>query len=294
MQAHYAAKRLSTTQRSNTGEIEVDDTEKKVDKQAVHDILRLLACSYLRKNLTETLREGKKLTLSELSEHVGASSPAAVHALRELGKADLVHQDEKRNYSLTNIGEIVVRQLDEIELAILTLSRDGQFWLDHDLSDIPKPLLDKIGYLADSTLITSTPTDLFKSFSTLYMLLRNSKEIRAISPIFADDMVNQFTKLAAKNIDIELIFTPGVLEATLRTADKEELEKALEKNLKLFKIELQPNFACTVTDYFFILGFFKDGSFDWSNALLSYTPEALEWGKELFTYYVEKTEPVIL
>jgi predicted transcriptional regulator len=273
----------------------MNDTETKVDKQAVHEILRLLTCSDLRKNLAEALREGKKLTLSELSEHIGASSPASVHALRELGKEHLIHQDEKRNYSLTNIGEIVVRKLEEIDLAILTLSHDRQFWLDHDLSDIPKSLLDKVGYLADSTVLTSTPTDLFKSFSTLYMLLQNSKEIRAISPIFADDMTTQFAKLAAKNVDIELILTPGVLDATLRTADKKELEKALKKNLKLFKIERQPNFASTVTDYFFILGFFRpEGSFDWSNALLSYTPDALEWGKELFTYYVEKTEPVIL
>lgn len=273
----------------------MNNTETKVDKQAVHEILRLLSCSDLRNNLAVTLREGKRLTLSELSEQVGASSPAAVHALRELGKEDLIHQDEKRNYSLTNIGEIVVRKLDEINLALLTLTRDKQFWLDHDLNDIPKPLLDKIGYLADSTFLSSTPTDLFKSFSTLYMLLQNSKEIHAISPIFADDMTTQFAILAAKGIDIELIFTPGVLDATLRTADKKELDKALKKNLKLFKIENQPNFACTVTNYFFILGFFRpDGSFDWSNALLSYTPEALEWGKELFAYYVEKTEPVIL
>ena len=156
----------------------MDDTEKKVDKQAVHDILRLLACSDLRKNLTETLREGKRLTLSELSEHVGASSPAAVHALRELGKADLVHQDEKRNYSLTNIGEIVVRQLDEIELAILTLSRDGQFWLDHDLSDIPKPLLDKIGYLADSTLIKYSHRSLQVFFYALYAASEFQRDTR--------------------------------------------------------------------------------------------------------------------
>jgi predicted transcriptional regulator len=273
----------------------MDEADPKTKSQEVEEVLRLLACSDLRNNLAKALGDGKKMTLSELSEHVGASSPACVHALRELGKEHVIHQDEKRNYSLTNIGEIVTRKFQELNAAIVTLLQNREFWLDHDLSDIPKHLLDKIGSLADSTVLTSSPTDLFKSFTTLYTLLQNSKEIHGVSPIFTPDMTTQFVKLVEKDIDIKLIFTPEVLDATLQSADRKELENALKGKLKLFKIESQPNFACTVTDYFFILGFFRpDGSFDWSNALLSYTPDALEWGKELFAYYVEKTERVIL
>jgi predicted transcriptional regulator len=127
------------------------------------------------------------------------------------------------------------------------------------------------------------------------MLLENSKEIRGISPIFIGDMKTLFDKLVIRNIDIELIFSPDVLDATLKMADIKELKNALKKNLKIFKIEKQPNFAATVTDYFLMLGFFKpDGQFDWSNGLVSYSPDALEWGQELFAYYVEKAEPVIL
>jgi predicted transcriptional regulator len=235
------------------------------------------------------------MTLSELAENVEASSPACVHALRELGKEHVTRQDEKRNYSLTNIGEIVTRKFEEINVSITALSKNREFWLNHDLSYIPKHLLDKISYLADSNVLTSTPIDLFKTFSTFYTLLGNAKEIRGFSPFFVEDLTNQFVKLVAKGIDVELILTPDVLDATLRTADREELAKALKKNLKLFKLEPQLNFASTVTDYFLSLAFFKPHeTFDWSNMLLSYSPEALEWGRELFAYYVERAEPVIL
>jgi predicted transcriptional regulator len=157
-------------------------------------------------------------------------------------------------------------------------------------------LLDKIGYLADSAIISSTATDLFSVFNAFFILLENSKEIRGISPIFIGDMTTLFIKLVDKDIDpIELIFTPDVLDAMLKTADRKDLGNALEKNLKIFKIEKQPNFAATVTDYFFFIGFFKpDGQFDWSNGLLSYSPDALTWGQELYAYYVEKAEAVIL
>jgi predicted transcriptional regulator len=175
------------------------------------------------------------------------------------------------------------------------LSQHKEFWLDYILSDIPNHLLDKIGYLADSAVLSSTPADLLKGFSALYTLFQNSKEVRAISPIFAEEMMAQFAKLIGKNIDIELIFTPAVLDATLESGDRKELADAIKKNLKIFKLETQPNFALTVTDYFFMVAFFRpDRSFDWSNVLLSYSPEALEWGRELFAYYVEKAERVSL
>jgi predicted transcriptional regulator len=218
-----------------------------------------------------------------------------VHALRELAKEHLTYQDEKRNYLLTNIGEIVMRKLEGTNAAINALSKNRQFWLEHDLSGIPKNLLDKIGSLADSEVLSATPTDLFKTFSTFYMLLGNAREIHGVSPIFVEDLTNQFIKLVAKDIKVELVVAPEVLDAIIRSVDRKELEKALSTNLKLFKIEPQPTVAFTVTDYFLSLSFFRqDESFDWSNDLLSYSSDSLEWGQELFAYYVEKSEPVIL
>jgi predicted transcriptional regulator len=190
----------------------------------------------LRNNLAQALRNGKKMTLSELSEHVGASSPACVHALRELTKEHVTRQDEKRNYLLTNIGEIVTRKFAEVNATITALSEHREFWLDHDLSDIPEHLLDKIGYLADSTIVSSTATDLFNVFNSFFMLLENSKEIRGISPIFIGDMTTLFNRLYEKNIDIELVFTPDVLNATLKIADKKDLgtlSKRISRSLKL-------------------------------------------------------------
>jgi len=268
--------------------------DQEVDKE-VQEILRLLACSDLRKHLAEALRGGENLPLSVLSEKVGASSPAAVHALREMAKEKIVQQDEKRNYSLTNIGEIVMRKLEKLNIAITALAKNDQFWLEHDLDQIPHGLLDKVGSLVDGEVVTSTPTDLFKVFSTYFLLIKNAKEVRGVSPIFIEDLSINFAELAEKGSKIELVMTSEVLDATLKLVDRAELSKALQTNLKLFLIERQPTAAFTVTDYFLELGFFRpDGTYDWSNELLSYSPEALEWGRELFAYYVEQAELLVL
>ena len=269
--------------------------ETKEEEQAVHKILQLLACSNLRKNLAEALRDGKSLTLSQLSEQAGASSPAAVHALRELAKENLTHQDEHRNYVLTNIGEIVMRKVEETNLVISVLSKNRPFWLEHDLSGIPISLLDKIGCLKDSEVIFSTPTDLFKIVSTFYMLLENAKEIRGVSPIYNAELFTNFVKYVAKGVSIKLVVTPDVLDAVLKDADRSELKEALEGDLELFTVERQPSIAFTLTDYFMELGFFRpDGTYDWSNELLSYSEDALSWGRKLFQYYVEQAEVVVL
>ncbi len=271
---------------------------REVDSSTKHSraerILPLLACSDVRRQLAKALRYNKKMTLSELSEQVGASSPTAVHALRELAKEHIIHQDEKRSYSLTNIGEILVRKCDEVEKTIDALVQHKEFWLEHDLNELPTTSLDNIGALVDSAVLTSTPTDLFKVFSTFFVLLENAKEIRGVSPIFMADLTNKFVTLVAKDISVELVVTPGVLEEIIRTTDQTEVKKALKNNLTLYKIERSP-VAFTVTDYFLQLGFFRhDGTYDWSNDLLSYSTEALEWGKELFAYYVEQAESVVL
>jgi predicted transcriptional regulator len=279
----------------HAGEAKLNDTEKKEEKKTVHKILQVLACSDLRKSLAAALRDGKSLTLSQLSEQVGASSPAAVHALRELAKEHLTYQDEKRNYSLTNIGEIVMRKLEEINIAMDVLSKNKQFWLEHDLSGIPTSLLDKIGCLEESEVIFSTPTDLFKIVSTYNVLLQNAKEVRGVSPLFTEDMPPSFIQLVAKGGDIELVLTPEVLDAVLKHVDLSELKKALQENLKLFTIERQPNLAFTVTDYFLELGFFRhDRTYDWSNELLSYSTDSLSWGRKLYQYYVAQAEVFVL
>jgi predicted transcriptional regulator len=273
----------------------MNDPETKEEKKGAHKILQVLACSDLRKSLAETLRGGQSLTLSQLSERVGASSPAAVHALRELAKEQLTYQDEKRNYALTNIGEIVMRKLEEINVGINTLSKHRQFWLEHDLSGIPSSLLDKIGCLADSEVITSTPTDLFKIMSVYNLLLENAKEVRGVTPFFTEDMPASFIELVGKGGDIELVVTPEVLDAVLKHVDSSELKKALQTNLKFFTIETPPALAFTVTDYFIELGFFRpDGMYDWSKELLSYSEGSLSWGRELYQYYVDRAKLFVL
>jgi predicted transcriptional regulator len=254
------------------------------------DVARLLICSDLRKNLILSLNNGAT-TLAELREATGASSTAAIHALRELEKQNLTLQDGRRNYLLSSSGKIVALHLESFVKTVDVITHFGQFWLGHDLSGIPDDFLKSIGVLQESQLLTSTPTDVFKAFSTFVKLLEKAKVVRGVFPIFTPDLLDTFADLASKGTQIELVVTKEVRDTILELMGSSDLKNVLKMNLKLFVVEKNPKTAITVTDYFFMLGLFRfDGSYDYSDELLSYSQHGIDWGRELFDHYLKASK----
>ncbi len=256
------------------------------------DILRLAICSDLRKNTLISLIERKK-SLADLREEMDISSTTAIHALKELEKGNLTYQDKNRDYSLTNTGRIVALKLLDFSEAADTLKKHEKFWFEHDLSGIPEHMMEKIGWLSDSVLVTDSETDIFKVHSNFINLLRDAKEIRGISSIFIPEFSSLFEDLILKKkVDVHLVLKKEVQEKI----DKEILKKIFsikDSKFNLYVLEENIKAAFTVTDYFFSIGFVRmDGTYDYSNDLISYSKKAIAWGYELFEYYVKLSKRV--
>jgi len=265
--------------------------ETKTEPQINHgELMRLLICSDLRKKLLLALNHGTS-SLGGLREATGASSTAAIHALRELEKERLTVQDDKRNYLLTSSGKIVALHVESFVQTVNVITQFGKFWLEHDLSGIPEDFLKNIGCLQKSQVLTSTPTDVFNAFSTFTTLLEDAKVIRGVAPVFTPDLFDTYAKVAAKGTPIELVVTHEVLENMVKLVDRSPLKNSLKAKLKLFVIEQNPRTAFTITDYFFMVGLFRvDGSYDYSDQLLSYSNDGIQWGRELFDRYVQASK----
>jgi predicted transcriptional regulator len=249
--------------------------------------LRLAACSNLRRDLMIGLQEGKK-PLSELRDALGVSSTTAIHALRDLEKGNLIYQDEARNYALSKIGEIITLKLAGFINAIDVLTKYESLWLEHDLSDIPLPLLEKIGDLNNSTLLMDTPTDTFKSHTTLIQVLEQANEVKSIYPIFNLEYLTTIGELVkGKRIDVELIVTNEVLDSIEGVVETEETFKEVfnEPNFALFATDTEIKIALTLTDSVLYLGLFtRNGIYDYNKALISDDEKALSWGIELYAH----------
>ncbi len=263
------------------------------EKATVAEMMRLLICSDLRKNLVLSLQKGP-LSLAELRNETGASSTAAIHALRELEREHLTQENDKRQYALTNIGRVIALKLEELFKTIAVMNAHTDFWLDHDLSDVPEDFLKTFGSLHESYLVTSTATEVTKVFETFTTFLENSREVKGLSPMFFPELITTFVRLVSKGVKSELIVTQPVLDKILELSDLDELKQACKQTLKLHVIKQNPGIAFTVTDYFLSVGLFRrDGMYDAASDLLSYNQEALDWGQKLFDYYVSLSEPVV-
>ncbi|MGC9443952.1 MAG: helix-turn-helix transcriptional regulator [Candidatus Methanospirareceae archaeon] len=261
----------------------------------MHDLLRLVACSNLRKNLLLSLRGGAK-PLSEFRDEINVSSTTAIHALRDLERGHLIFQDEARNYALTKIGEIMALKLDDLLCAVEVLQKHERFWQEHDLSDIPQPLLEKIGDLRKSMPLLGTTTDLFKLHATFIQVLETANEVKGIYPIFDLDYLTTIHDLVKREgVEVNLIVTTEVLESIGGVIETEELFHDFldEPNLTLFATEQPLKFTLTLTDRVFYLGLFApDGLYDYNRALISDDARALGWGRALHEHYQQRSKLV--
>lgn len=288
---------------TNSGRDRDKDKENKLRRR--QNTLRLAACSNLRSEIMVSLKGGKK-PLSELRDELEVSSTTAIHALRELEKGNLIFQDADRAYALTTIGEVVALKLVDFVNATEILKKHETFWLEHDLSAIPLSMLAKIGDLSDSILLTDTPTEIFKSHTTLTQVLEDANAVKGIYPIFNLEYLAIIEELVnRKRIDVELIVTNEVLSSIEGVVETEEAFKNILRapNFTLFAMNRDENIkiALTVTDSVFYLGLFAfagnskgngNGLYDSNRALISDDKKALAWGRELYAYYRKKANLV--
>ena len=124
-------------------------------------------------------------------------------------------------------------------------------------------------------------------------VLLTSEAIKGISPIFHLDYVAAFRQLLSQGKTVELILTSDVLKETLASAEEELMRHYItQKKLKIF-LRDDIKVASTVTKNSFSLGLFKlSGEYDYSVDLISVSREAVEWGEELFRYYLEGSSKI--
>ncbi|HEY9206210.1 MAG TPA: winged helix-turn-helix domain-containing protein [Candidatus Methanoperedens sp.] len=250
------------------------------------DLQRLVVCSDLRRNILISLHKSKK-SLGGLRDDLGVSSTTAIHALRELEKHNLTFQDKNKNYSLTNIGRIIVMKLLDFNNAAEVLKKHERFWLEHDLSGIPQPQMEKIGWLRDSNVLVISVLDIIKTHESYVSFIKTAKWIKGVSPVFSSDYTNVFKELVEKNVSTQLILTTAVLKKLTDAIGLDNLRNLIySHHLEIFVTEEDVRVAFTVTDTFLSLGLFtNNGVYDITQDLIATDDMAVRWGYELFEYY---------
>ena len=248
--------------------------------------------SDLKLQIMLSLLTGEK-KLSELKSTVQARETTILHVLKEFEILSLT-QKFGGAYKLTSLGVLEAQVCREYYSTAEVIKNYKEFWLTHDISGIPEPLITKIGALKDSVLIKSGGVDLQKVHENFVNILLSSKTIKGVSPIFHPDYISTFEEVLNRGCIIDLIITSDVLSKTLAVAEVEPLQKFIEdRKIRIF-VNDDLKFALTVTDNSLSFGLFTlAGDYDYSSDLICSSREGVEWGNQLFERTLEKSASLL-
>jgi len=268
-------------------------SSKDVSPEDKYDIAETQLKSFTRSKVRTKIMlclKDADMSAAELEKEIDVRNTTILHAIKDMSKSELVVRTDD-GYGLTNLGKMQAYLLEDLINVALVMNEYQDFWLSHDITGIPPYLLQQIGMLGQSEIITANPAALLKAQENFMKELREAKEVRGVSPIIIPGYAEAITHPILNGLKVDLILTDDILKIVFEEYGS-NMSKLLEcNNFKLYRIDTGVSVAFTVTDSVFSLGLFRlDGGYDLGNDLICTGDDAVKWGQELFEHYRERAE----
>ncbi|MBX0285830.1 DUF1724 domain-containing protein [Halomicroarcula sp. F28] len=230
-------------------------------------------------------------TTDELLSGISASSTAVYDALSALEERGIA-RDVGDRWALTAQGQIAADSIEVWQGTESFLATDPEYWQTHRVDVIPDPFRRRLPELGDYEVYRDGPGE------------PNRAEQVAVSRMAAADAPDITTPFYSLNHQRNVPDTPETRmlvtrEATdisvqrYRDGHREEVEDLPAVQMRLTRCQ----FATVVGDEFVLFGLptvdaAEPTLSDTSATLVSETEAAVEWGKELFEYLWERSDPM--
>jgi predicted transcriptional regulator len=250
--------------------------------------VKKLTGSSTKLKVMRALKDGPK-NIAYLVQLMGTRDSTILHSVKALIDERIVERAQL-GYALTNKGHIQSLLLENLISGQAALNEYEGFWQAHDLSGIPAYLLEDIGKLSGGKCVGDDADELLKSQTLFIESISKAKNIWGVSPIIAPGYVEMILSLLDQKANITLILTDSII----KKIDSGAIQKCLSaKNFRLYNIP-EIKVAFTVTDENLFLGlFYRNGTYDAHNDLVCSGKAAVDWGKFLFMYYLNKSQRVL-
>jgi len=251
-----------------------------IKKKSVREFI-LLSLLDSAKDLAALVEEGEKRIGTTISH--------------DLKKLEISKSIVKSNgvCSLTSRGLVEAQICKSYYASVDVLDCYQDFWLTHDISRIPPTLMVDIGDLSGSTLLTTTPADLYFVHSHFVKVLHSAKAVQALAPIYHPDYAAAFRERLNSGIKIQLIATPTVIEKIEKEAP-DLLSKYVTTGDFQLLVKEDLGIAMAVTDSCYTFGLFDlNKRYDNNANMFGYGLKGLLWASRLFTLTLLDSVPYV-
>jgi len=252
-------------------------------------LINLILFSKRRKELLLLLRE-KPGDIDTIKELLNVDAGSIQPHIKKMRDAHLIIE-EKKVYRLSEIGKIIVANMEPLLNTIEVFEVNEDYWKTRDLTRIPYFLLERIDELGHCELLEPDAEHLFETPRAFMEELLSSKDVFTFVSYFHPEAPSLYAGIAENGTKHVLCMTENVIKRLFSSFPEEADKLSKNKNLKIFVCRKSaPIPSIVVTDRFLALKLFeKDGKLR-DQILISTEKKALAWGKELFWHCIKVTE----
>ncbi len=254
-------------------------------------LLNLILFSGRRKDLLLLLKEKPKDidTIKELLKVDASSIQPHIKKMKDSG----LITEKNKIYRLSEMGEIIVENMQPLLSTAEFFGENTEYWLNHDLNSIPEFLLERIDELGHCELLEPDTEHLVETPKILFDNIISSKEVLTFTAYSHPQAPLIYAELAEKGAEITLCMTENVAERLFLNYRKEAEKLSGATNSRLFVLRKPAEIpSLIVTDRCFALKLFENNGKLRDQLVLCFEEKALCWGKELFRYCMEAAEPL--
>ena len=254
-------------------------------------LINLILFSERRKELLFLLRDNPE-DIDTLKNLLNVDAGSIQPHIKKMKDAHLI-LEEKKVYRLSEIGKIIVENMESLLNTIEIFEVNGDHWKTCDLTRIPDFLLERIDELGRCELLEPDAEHLFETPKDFLEEFLSSKEILTFVSYFHPEAPSLYADVAEKGTKQVLCMTENVIERLFSSFPEEADSLSKNKNIRMFVCRKPaPLSSIVVTDRFLALKLFEnDGKFR-DRMLIATGEKALGWGKELFWHLMKGAEPL--
>jgi len=254
-------------------------------------LLNLILFSGRRKDLLLLLKEKPRDidTIKELLKVDASSIQPHIKKVKDFGLVT----EKNKIYRLSEIGEVIVENMQPLLSTAEFFGENADYWLNHDLSSIPEFLLERIYELGHCELLEPDTEHLVETPKVLLDSMSSSRELLTFTAYSHPQAPLIYTELSEKGLEITLCITENVAKRLFSNYREEARKLSGARNSRLFILRKKAIIpSLIVTDNLIALKLFETGGKLRDQLVLSFGENAVFWGKELFEYCTEAAEPL--
>lgn len=252
----------------------------------IKPLIEVMFASEKRKEVLLLLQDGKK-EMEYILKTLDTSRQSLLPQIRILEEHHLMSQDGD-TYELTPIGELIVNRMSPLLSTVDALGADIDYWGSHILDFIPPHLLKRIGEIGKCKTITPTIPKTHYILKRFHESSKESGVLYGINTFFHPNFVELFDDLVRNNVEIHFILSHDLLDDMTDNYNKIFNSLINTNKFHFYLLTKDVGFMSLGVSkrYLMLTSLRIDGFFD-NKRILCNSQTAVEWGIELFNYYMK-------